>query len=1438
MFSNPLVPFSTLLLLLRLIHCTPTDPPSFQQEDLLQDEGLKSPHPFAANAFAIQKDPTDPSRLLNVILPQDFHEYEQFISKVTDISPEIEFPTRDVNKTFLASPNDNSVINIHGLHAGHKYSIVILGRVGGDSVHIREESVLMDPLPLDFGRDNSSIIVTNSNVTMRTIKVDKSLQDVFRVEYSQISPYRKFPILDVNDIVEQKYVELYLGNLSPGRDYEVTVTSIREDLPSKPWKGLITTKPLKPVNLSVSEINTTCVRLSWNLPHDSGADRFKVAYGEMQGDPPTTKLETLFGQESADLCEQIIPGQSYLFAVIAEKSHQISDAGTTSHTVKPLPPIEMHVMPDFEKGKYKVFVDLPHRKYSKIDKCTITVVSEQLQRSEKTVKANVDEEKDVASCMAYYDIVPGRRYEISVASGSGLVSSSKRYKSLAVTPAFDMDALQLNFKEIPNGLQLEWPPSEVAMLRISDLWAKVVGNDSQLHLKVEPVRAIGTRRQSHQFEMNPKSTDPIVVSNLKKGACYKVSIYTVTKSGIVSVNRFEESKRMSAPAVNITVDRISSSSGILYMSKPESEENDEQSPDCTLNITVYDMHSMAVFENMYSLEKPNEIEPIELAGLRPFHKYTVNSHVTCGKSGDTVCPSKMRAMEQITFETNQDRPGPVQNVSIKALNPYSVQVSWPPPILPNGIITHYVISVSPDDEENANWTVNVGASGNQVDSVVEAVVDNLIGGLSYTVGVRAVNEAGIGDEMAYSEKLRVQMPTMAPPRPSSRIDVLPTTVHSTDLSIRYNTVMFSTKHGLLTKCAVIVAQVTPDGKLNENWIYDHENRSATWGEVQKFDVWPPYVAIETQLDRVKKFAARAVTETIGIDKTCGEGNVNAVCNGPLKPGTAYRFKLRLFTAPNLWTDTIFSEVIVTEPLQVGATFRTVFIVLALLVAFGVASLALLLCLNRRSEKKSLPSFVSQSSTHSSSSKESQWQALKMIMAERAADCLAKLGLDAAASASGQGFAGGNVSKESGVPTAPQPTIIHQNGALLGNGYGAHRRTRSLRERTGVDQRLERLPSGPPPGQKMVLYTVLKGSNIERSRPVLIRDFPDHVRLMSADSDFRFSEEYEDLRFVGNGQPCVAADMTVNRAKNRFTNILPYDHSRVKLIPTDDEDGSDYINANYMPGFNSRREFIAAQGPLPSTRDHFWRVVWQQQVPAIVALTKCVEKGRDKCHQYWPDNDQRSVLYDDIEVTLCYEEIMPEYTVRELALTNMADPTAPTRKILHMHYMAWPDFGVPEHASSLVYFVRKFRSLLPPCQNVRPTIVHCSAGVGRSGTFIALDRLVQTIPLNKPLDVFGVVHEMRMERCHMVQNEQQYIFIHQCLLYVLETEYPHLLAPNVMMGGGFAVVPPTPGIGPLGFSPLNGPKPSGFGIVPPTPRIEVHQNPAFIEDDEGIAESGL
>ena len=146
---------------------------------------------------------------------------------------------------------------------------------------------------------------------------------------------------------------------------------------------------------------------------------------------------------------------------------------------------------------------------------------------------------------------------------------------------------------------------------------------------------------------------------------------------------------------------------------------------------------------------------------------------------------------------------------------------------------------------------------------------------------------------------------------------------------------------------------------------------------------------------------------------------------------------------------------------------------------------------------------------------------------------------------------------------------------------------------------------------------LPESIIEISRPVRLENFAEHYRIMSADSDFRFSEEFEELKHVGRDQPNTAADLPCNRPKNRFTNILPYDHSRFKLQPVDDEEGSDYVNANYVPGFNSPREFVVTQGPLHCTRDDFWRMCWESNSRAIVMLTRVIEKGREKCDHYWP-----------------------------------------------------------------------------------------------------------------------------------------------------------------------------------------------------------------------------
>ncbi|XP_070574627.1 receptor-type tyrosine-protein phosphatase beta-like [Ptychodera flava] len=268
--------------------------------------------------------------------------------------------------------------------------------------------------------------------------------------------------------------------------------------------------------------------------------------------------------------------------------------------------------------------------------------------------------------------------------------------------------------------------------------------------------------------------------------------------------------------------------------------------------------------------------------------------------------------------------------------------------------------------------------------------------------------------------------------------------------------------------------------------------------------------------------------------------------------------------------------------------------------------------------------------------------------------------------------------------------------------------------------------------------------------------------MSAEMDFQFSAEYEDLRSVGRDQTWDASELPENKGKNRYTNILPYDRTRIKLSIQGDDDTSDYVNANWMPGYHSPKEFIATQGPLPGTKDDFWRMIWEYNVKTIVMVTQCTERGKVKCDHYWPF-DEESVYYDDIQVNIVSKEVFAEWTLRELNL----EKAGKNRKVNHCNFTAWPDHGVPETTQTLLQFVRVVREQMP--DNNTPTVVHCSAGVGRTGTFIALDRLIQHMRDNDYVDIYGIACEMRMHRMYMIQTESQYVFIHQCVADLLHEE---------------------------------------------------------------------
>uniref|UniRef100_A0A8C9VFG0 protein-tyrosine-phosphatase n=1 Tax=Scleropages formosus TaxID=113540 RepID=A0A8C9VFG0_SCLFO len=283
-------------------------------------------------------------------------------------------------------------------------------------------------------------------------------------------------------------------------------------------------------------------------------------------------------------------------------------------------------------------------------------------------------------------------------------------------------------------------------------------------------------------------------------------------------------------------------------------------------------------------------------------------------------------------------------------------------------------------------------------------------------------------------------------------------------------------------------------------------------------------------------------------------------------------------------------------------------------------------------------------------------------------------------------------------------------------------------------------------------------------PISVTSFEDHFSKLQTDSNYLLSQEYEDLKEVGRNQPLDTALLPENRGKNRYNNILPYDSTRVKLCCVDDDPCSDYINASYIPGNSFRREYIATQGPLPGTKDDFWKMVWEQNVHNIVMVTQCLEKGRVKCDHYWPF-DQDPLYYGDLIVQMVSESVLSEWTIREFKMCS-EDQMNCSRLVRHFHYTVWPDHGVPETTQSLIQFVRTVRDYVNRTAASGATVVHCSAGVGRTGTFIALDRVLQQLDSKDTLDIYSNVFDLRLHRSHMVQTECQYVYLYQCVRDVL------------------------------------------------------------------------
>ncbi|XP_074964791.1 receptor-type tyrosine-protein phosphatase T isoform X1 [Phalacrocorax aristotelis] len=704
-----------------------------------------------------------------------------------------------------------------------------------------------------------------------------------------------------------------------------------------------------------------------------------------------------------------------------------------------------------------------------------------------------------------------------------------------------------------------------------------------------------------------------------------------------------------------------------------------------------------------------------LRGLRPF--MTIRLRLALSN------PEGKMESEELVVQTEEDVPGPVPLESIQG-GPFEekIYVQWKPPNETNGIITLYEITYKAVG--SLDPSADLSSQRGKVFKLRNETHHLFVGlypGTTYSFTIKASTVKGFGPPITTRIATKISAPSMPEYDTDSPLNETDTTI----------TVML--KPAQSRGAPVSVYQlVVKEEKLQK------ARRAADI--IECFSV-PVSYKNASNLDSPHYFAAELkpinlpVTQpfTVGDNKT-----YNGYWNAPLSPLKSYSIYFQALSKANGETkincvrlatkgaSTQNSNAVEPEK-QVDSTVKMAGVIAGLLM-FVIILLGAMLTIKRRRNAYSYSYYLKLAKKQKETQTSTQREMGPVAASDKTSTKLSAVHNEEAFSSSCQDV-NGFISSD----TVPSTT-------LLDSSHGEMTQP-TLTIQTHPYRSCEPVEMSYPRGQ---------------FQPAIrVADLLQHITQMKRGQGYGFKEEYEALP-EGQTASWDTAKEDENRNKNRYGNIISYDHSRVRLQLLDGDPHSDYINANYIDGYHRPRHYIATQGPMQETVKDFWRMIWQENSASVVMVTNLVEVGRVKCVRYWPDDTE---VYGDIKVTLIETEPLAEYVIRTFTVQKKGYHEI--REIRQFHFTSWPDHGVPCYATGLLGFVRQVKFLNPP--EAGPIVVHCSAGAGRTGCFIAIDIMLDMAENEGVVDIFNCVRELRSQRVNLVQTEEQYVFVHDAIL---------------------------------------------------------------------------